>query len=175
MDSCDITSPDIRRIPQPPRLHLYKLLMLYVLYLWDGQRDKNSASVEWYFIRLWREVMCCSNCNYYLRVVDHSSCGQEGSPVAVCVAADMKKPLTEDIQGHPLCSSCYGKWKEEKKKAQPWEERGEMRVEQLARPPTTRCCKQSLKDAITKGAFVLYFRGILTKHVTALSMRPLRY
>ena len=33
-------------------------------------------------------------------IVEGYCCGQEGSPVAVCVAADLKKPLTEDIMFH---------------------------------------------------------------------------
>ncbi|MEQ2267910.1 hypothetical protein XENORESO_012223 [Xenotaenia resolanae] len=36
-------------------------------------------------------------CRFLQRaVVDADGCGQEGSPVAVCITADLKKPLTED-------------------------------------------------------------------------------
>ena len=31
-----------------------------------------------------------------LVIIDGYSCGEEGSPLVVCVAADLKKPLTED-------------------------------------------------------------------------------
>ncbi|MEQ2287702.1 hypothetical protein AMECASPLE_015422 [Ameca splendens] len=47
-----------------------------------------------------KEIKCCCS-SYYegffqRAVVDADGCGQEGSPVAVCLTADLKKPLTED-------------------------------------------------------------------------------
>ena len=94
---------------------LYTLLYIHILGL-----NTNSIQIQNSFIKPQRKINCCSSCRF---IIDGFCCGQEGSPVEVCVAADLKTLLTEalwvwgkqlTIPGRLWCCLSHGaEWVEE--------------------------------------------------------------